>query len=185
MININSFLSIITLSVIYISAYAQRDIKTLEGKTSAQIIQITGTPVSKDLGETMPDLDMYVFSDTEFSIDRNTRKIDAFETKSSKYCILSDMIPDGIKVGDDISKLRGFDFAKSAYGRNKPSNALRNVDRNKFDYPILGNVANFVVYETEYHSIYFAVKDGLIVGWAYLTKADTPYEPYDGSIHLW
>lgn len=174
-----------TLILVTCAAHAQRDIKTLEGKTSSQITKLTGTPSSTDLGKTFSYLDIYEYKDTKFAIDRDSKTIDSFETTSNKYCILSDLISGGIKVGDCLSKLQGFDFARSKYGRNKSSNALKNVNTSEFRYPIFGNMANYVVNESEYETIFFSVKNGKITAWAYITKEDSPYSPYDSSNTLW
>ena len=168
-----------------VTAYAQRDIKTLEGKTGSQITRLTETPSSTDLGKTFSYLDIYKYKDTEFAIDRDSKTLDSFETTSDKYCVLSNLISGGIKVGDSLSKLQGFNFAKSKYGRNKPSNGLKNVNTSEFRYPIFGNLANYVVYEDEYQTIFISVKNGRITAWAYITKEDIPYSPYDTSNTLW
>jgi hypothetical protein len=183
MINIKSFLSIITLSVIYISAYAQRDIKTLEGLTNEEIIQVLGAPASADLGDSFSDVDIYEYPDTRFGILKNSKKIEFFTTKSAKYCILSDIVSGGIRVGDSITKLINIDFTKCAYGRNKKSNALK--DSPKLVHDLIGYASNYVIFEDEYHSIYITIKDDKVIAWGFSTKADAPYEPYDGSIHLW
>lgn len=175
--------TILVLALVTFAAGAQTDIKNIEGKTGTQITRITGTPSSKDLGDSFPDVDIYEYSDTRFGILRDTKKIDFFVTKSTKYCVLSGLIPGGIRVGDSLSKLRGFDFAGCAYGRGKPSNAFKGNPGMIVD--LMGYDSNYVIFEDEYHTIYIAVRNNKVVAWSYGTKADAPYEPYDASIRLW
>lgn len=169
--------------LITVAAYSQRDIKTLEGLTSEEIIQVLGNPTSSDLGISFPDVDIYEYPDTRFGILKNSNTIDYFTTKSSKYCILSNIVSGGICVGDSISKLRNVDFTKCAYGRNKKSNAFKGSP--KVVHDLIGYASNFVIFEDEYHSIYISISDDKVVAWGFSTKGDAPYEPYDGSIHLW
>ena len=176
--------TILSLALVCVSVHAQRDIKTLEGMTSSQIRTIMGTPKSADLGESFSDVDIYEYDDTRFGIMRNNRRnLDFFVTKSSKYCVLSGLIPGGIRVGDDISKLMDFDFANCAYGRNKASNALKS--NQKVVHDLLGYASNYVIFEDEYNSIYITIKDNKVVAWGFSSKADEPYTPYDGSIKIW
>ena len=176
-------LLLLTLAQICISTYAQRDIKTLEGLTSIEIIEAMGPASSADLGNSFPDVDIYEYPDTRFGILKNSKKIEFFTTKSAKYCILSDIVSGGIRVGDSITKLINIDFTKCAYGRNKKSNALK--DSPKLVHDLIGYASNYVIFEDEYHSIYITIKDDKVIAWGFSTKADAPYEPYDGSIHLW
>ena len=175
---------ILSLAFVCVSVYAQRDIKTIEGMSSSQIRSIMGTPKSTDLGESFSDVGIYEYDDTRFGIMRNNRRnLDFFVTKSSKYCVLSGLIPGGIRVGDDIPKLKDFYFANCAYGRNKASNALKS--NQKVVHDLIGYSSNHVIFEDEYHSIHITIEDNKVVAWGFSSKADTPYEPYDGSIKLW
>ena len=47
-----------------------------------------------------------------------------FATKSSVYPFLLSFIPEGVKVGDPISKVESYDFVHTRYGRSKSGNAL-------------------------------------------------------------
>lgn len=175
-------------TVLSFSAYAQRDIKTLDGKTAQQIINIIGTPDSKDFGESLPEYDCLEYKDTyiaivHLGIDGKTTIIDSFKTSSKKYCVLSHLVSGGIKVGDSLSKLQSIDFASTPYGRKKQANALKAFT--ECEYTIYGYDVNYVIYEQEYSSIYFAVQNGVIKAWSYECKPDSPYEPYDSSIKIW
>lgn len=173
-------------SMLSFITYAQRDIKTLDGKTTQQIINIMGTPQTQDLSESFSDFDDLYYEDTRIGIIPSSKSIDFFKTASKKYCVLSHLVSGGIKVGDSLSKLQSISFASTPYGRNKQSNALKpynGVDGVK--YPIYGYNANYVIYESEYCSIYLAVVNGIIKSWSFRCKPDSPYENYDSSIKIW
>lgn len=166
------------------AAFAQRDIKTFEGKTTAAVIDLIGKPlVLLEDDDTTEDADVLTCQDTRLALNKNTRGLVFFETASSKYCIFSLLISGGIKVGDSLARLQSIDFSQTAYGRSKPSNRLKTFD--SFSYEVFGHPANYVVYESEYCSVYFCVENNTIAAWSYLTKEDAPYWPYDGNIKIW
>jgi len=173
----------ITLLLFSIAAGAQTDIKTLEGKTSSQITRVTGTPKSTDFGDSFTYVDIYEYSDTRFGINRNSKSLEFFVTKSSKYCVLSGLISGGIRVGDDISKLKNFNFANTAYGRKKSSNAFKSNP--KVIHDLMGYASNYVIFEDEYNTIYITIKNNKVVAWGFSSKGDEPYTPYDGTIKIW
>lgn len=143
-----------------------------------------GQPLSKELGdEDFPEYDILSFRDTRLGIDRDTRGLVFFETTSNKYCVLSNLVSGGIKVGDNIARLHSVDFAASAYGRNKSCNGLKVV--NTYDYQIFGHDANYVVYDSELCSVLFAIENNVVVAWAFITKEDIPYTPYDNPAPIW
>ena len=124
------------LTLFAVPSFAQRDVKTLNRKTPAQIISILGQQPCKnqhpaDWSEyDFPDLAHLEFDNNEtvieVFIDNGDEHvfIDRFSTTSNKYCFLSDYVPGGFKVGYTLQKIQSFDFAKSKYGRNNPKNAL-------------------------------------------------------------
>lgn len=158
-----------------ISVFAQRDIKTLNKKTSAEVISIIGEPASKELGEEIENEDKLFYEDTYLRVDNINKALLYFQTASSSYCILSDVIAGGIKVGDSVTKIQSFDFVHSRYGRNKSGNSLRVCK----DYRICGRVSDYIAYQEEYERLCFVVKDGIIIAWAYITAPDIPYPEYD------
>ena len=167
-----------------LAAFAQRNIKTFEGKTTSAVTDLIGRPlVLLEGDDTTEDADILTYQDTRLAIYKNTRGLDFFETTSNKYCIFSHLISGGIKVGDSLTRLQSIDFAKTAYGRSKSSNRLKTFD--SFSYEVFGHPANYVVYESEYCSVYFCVENNTIAAWSYLTKEDAPYWPYNGAIKIW
>ena len=67
-----------------------------------------------------------------------------FATKSPTYCIIPEVVPGGIKVGDSLSKLKSIDFINSNYGQGKPGNGLTRENE--------GNKTFFYIYHEEYNS---------------------------------
>ena len=130
-------LILLLLALAAMPSFAQRDVKTLNRKTPAQIISILGQQPCKNQHPAywsqydFPDLAHLEFDNNEtvieVFIDNGDEHvfIDRFSTTSDKYCFLSDYVPGGFKVGDTLHKILLFDFAKSKYGRNNPKNALK------------------------------------------------------------
>lgn len=122
-------LSVAILFFTSLICFAQRDIATLEGKTPNQIISIIGTPkVIDNVGHTCSVTLIYddcvVFLD-EIGEDGGEYSLCGFETNSPSYCILSDLVSGGIRVGDSISKLQSIDFVNSKYGKGNTQNAFK------------------------------------------------------------
>ena len=104
--------------------------------------------------------------------------LDWFDTESPKYCILSDVVPGGIKVGTKLSDLEKFNFSKTRYGRNKPGNELK-LDKGQPSDP---SDKRYTIYGLEYCRINLRIKNGVVTGWQFLT-AENDYEVnYDKSI---
>jgi hypothetical protein len=182
--NVKEYIIILITLFLPLAAFAQRDIKTFEGKTTSALTDMIGSPlVLLEGDDTTEDADILTYQDTRLAIYKNTRGLDFFETTSNKYCIFSNLISGGIKVGDSFARLQSIDFAQTAYGRSKSSNRLKTFD--SFSYEVFGYPANYVVYESEYCSVYFCVENYTIAAWSYLTKEDAPYWPYNGDIKIW
>ena len=187
-INMKKYILSAILFVIAMPCFAQRDVKTLEGRTPEQIIAIFGTPVVKDYSTTeymcpvvFYGTSKFFFVDTSKNSTPNWACQD-IETSDPGLCVLSDYIDGGIKVGDPFSKLQSIDFVHSQYGRNKEGNALKSSE---IAYDIISHPANYVVFEEEYQSIYFSVENGIITAFSVISKEDTPYPNYDFSVSIW
>lgn len=145
----------ITLSI---SGFAQRDIKTFDKIGRSAIISILGQPDGELYwGAIMEGYDDLQYPDTFVCLDETTSELVGFNTTSSAFCVLSDYIPGGFKVGDSFAKLKNFDFVHSRYGKNRSGNALKLVDSSaERDY--------YEAYGQERKKFFFEVKNGVITG---------------------
>lgn len=145
----------VTLSI---SGFAQRDIKTFDKIGRDAIIAILGQPDGNLYwGGVMEGADAVQYPDTYVCLDESTSELVGFNTTSPEFCVLSDYIQGGFKVGDSFAKLKNFDFVHSKYGKNRPGNALELVDSSaERDY--------YAAYGQERKMFFFSVKDGVIIG---------------------
>ena len=151
------------LTLFAVPSFAQRDVKTLNRKTPAQIISILGQEPCKNptwwSDNDFPDLTHLEFDNNETVIELYIGSgdehvfIDKFSTASNKYCFLSDYVPGGFKVGDTLQKIQSFDFAKSKYGRNNPKNALDLGQDPKW----------YIAFQDEGYRLSFRVENNVIV----------------------
>lgn len=144
-------------------AYAQWDIKIFDRIGRDAIIGILGVPEpDKKYGgwtdEVIPVDYRYSeeYPGTSFVLEKDTFDLRGFNTRSPAFCVLSDYIEGGIKVGDSLSRLQSVDFVHSAYGKNNPDNALRLIDSTRErDY--------YEVFSKEWSNFCFAVKNDVII----------------------
>ncbi|MCR5362994.1 MAG: hypothetical protein K6E44_00285 [Bacteroidales bacterium] len=101
-----------------------------------------------------------------------------FIIKTPNFCILSDYIEGGLKVGDSFERLQSFDFVNTPYGRGIPGNTLVQLDNNNL----------YLAYGEEYWQIYFIVKNGVITRIHFGSQQDipspnysNPYSPFGGT----
>ena len=154
---------LLLLALAAVPSFAQRDVKTLNRKTPAQIISILGQQPCKNPSwwrdNDFPDLAHMEFDNNETVIEVYIGGgdehvfIDRFSTTSDKYCFLSDYVPGGFKVGDTLQKIQSFDFAKSKYGRGDPKNALHLGQDPKW----------YIAFQEEGYSISFKVINNVVV----------------------
>ena len=139
-----------------IPGFAQRDIKTLDKIGRDAIIAIGGQPDGKEYwGGIMDGCEAIQYPDTYICLDEKTSELIGFNSISSSFCVLSDYIRGGFKVGDSLAKLKSFDFVHSKYGKNRAGNALKLVDSNEErDY--------YGAYQEERTNFFFVVKKGVI-----------------------
>lgn len=112
-------MTLIICALVSIPVFAQRDIKTFDKIGGDAIIAILGQPDGKEYwGDIMEGYEAIQYPDTYICLDEDTSELVGFNTSSPSFCILSDHIPGGFKVGDRFEKLRAFDFIRSRYGKN-------------------------------------------------------------------
>jgi hypothetical protein len=171
-------ITIIICLITIIPCFAQRDIKVFNWIGRDRIIEILGIPDPKvpDDSEWLPELDFLRYKNTVIEIYKDSGEISRFITSSPEFCILSDYVPGGFKVGDPVSKLKSFDFAKSKYGRNDPGNALKRM-----------NSAGewYVAYQKEYYFITFKIENNRISKIIFHASEDLPYEGYKNPYSPW
>jgi len=154
---------LLLLALAAVPSFAQRDVKTLNRKTPAQIISILGQQPCKNPSwwrdNDFPDLSHMEFDNNETVIEVYIANgdehvfIDRFSTTSNKYCFLSDYVPGGFKVGDTLQKIQSFDFARSKYGRDDPENALK-LDQDSEWY---------TAFQNEGYELSFRIHNNIIV----------------------
>lgn len=152
-----------------IPCLAQLDIKSLDRIGKEEIIKIIGVPEPEE--QDPGKMDGYIYVDYTYSdvlpgtwivLDENTYELTGFNTNSSNFCVLSDYVPGGFKVGDSFTKLQDFDFVHSPYGKDRPQNALKLIDKTtEREY--------YKAYAAERKQFLFRVKNGKIIGVDMLT----------------
>lgn len=174
----------LVLSTATISAFGQTDIKKLNKASRTTIVKLLGNTTEK-WGYT--DYDHYPCigsatmggfgpSGCELIIHPKDNALLYLDTASSKYCVLSDIVSGGIKVGSKIADLQKTDFSKTRYGRNKKANNLMLVQ------DISATEKMYTIYGQEYQKIILRVSSGVVTGWQFHT-AENDYEVnYDKSI---
>ena len=154
------------------------DIKELVEKTPEEIIALYGEPQDTDRGAKYPTALTMDYGDIVFSYKEkagNYRCTDiAFS--SGKFCVMSDFLDGGFRVGDSFGKLSAFDFVHTPYGRGNHSNRLKLASDEKLLY---------YAYSEEFDQIYFEVEEDRIVQIRFreifdptgLVDYDNPYHP--------
>lgn len=179
-------LTTILVLLLGLSSFAQTDIKKLNKIGEAAILRALGNPAEKwdvtdiDAYPCLGTVTMYGYgpSGCYLVISPKNKELLFFDTESPKYCVLSDIVPGGIKVGTNLSDLEKIDFSKTRYGRNKPGNELE-LDKEQPSDP---SDKRYTIYGLEYCSINLRIKNGVVTGWQFDT-ADNDYEIYyDKSI---
>lgn len=181
------FLTLVALLIATaVTMSAQTDIKKLNKIGEAAILRALGNPAEKwdvtdiDAYPCLGTVTMYGYgpSGCYLIISPKNKELLFFDTESPKYCILSDVVPGGIKVGTKLSDLEKFNFSKTRYGRNKPGNELK-LDKGQPSDP---SDKRYTIYGLEYCRINLRIKNGVVTGWQFLT-AENDYEVnYDKSI---
>ena len=152
--------ALIVMLLAAIPCMAQIDIATLDGKTPDEVIKMFGTPVDQDRDHMDYECDAVliyknckIYLDTRYNKDEslNGYTLCGFETDSPSFCILSDVYPGGIKVGDKAADLEKFDFANCKYGNHRTENNFTKL-----------HATEYILFKERYEHYYFTVQDGII-----------------------
>lgn len=152
--------ALIVMLLAAIPCMAQIDIATLDGKTPDEVIKMFGTPVDQDRDRMDYDCDaVLIYKNCKIYLDKvynndeslNGYTLCAFETDSPSFCILSDVYPGGIKVGDKAADLEKFDFANCKYGNHRTENNFTKI-----------HATEYILFKERYEHYYFTVQDGII-----------------------
>lgn len=164
---------------------AQTDIKKLNKASRTTIVKLLNNTTEK---WDFTDIDHYPCigrhtkdgygpSGCYLIISPKDNSIDFFDTESSRYCILSDIVPGGIKVGSKIADLQKYDFSKTRYGRNKRANNLMLTSES-------GSERIYKIYGAEYKRISLRVSLGVVTGWQFYIAEDEYEVKYDKTIDI-
>jgi hypothetical protein len=164
--------------VMGIQAFGQvTDIKYLATKTPQEIVNMyDNSRIITDQWEY--DVQLAVENDdfvVGYDISENgSPSIHFFSFTSSLFCVFSDYIDGGIKIGDNLSRLQLIDFVNTPYGRGRQENALSQLNGNWLQAYSYENAGFF----------FFKILDGYISEIYYKVKEDcnpndiNPYSPF-------
>lgn len=174
-----TLLLIISIIVFANTAIAQIDISRFNRVGEAAISALVNCP-EETWGET--GIDEYPMLGTEtmcgygpsgcvIVINPYDKGLRYFSTESANFCVLSNIVPGGIKVGTKLSDLEKIDFVNTRYGRGKQGNALKYVQSTH------GNKEVYGIFYEEYQSILLYVSNGIVSSFQFITsEADIEYD---------
>lgn len=164
--------------------FAQIDVDRMQGLSPEVIMDFLGP--TADCEKEWMDVDGEVilaqatikYNNTIFIIEEGENKtfsLSFFLSQSPEFSILSEIVPGGIRVGDQFNKFRDIDFINTEKGRGNPNNALKSpsvsqvmIFRSRDDY----DLSNYVIYEAEYYSYFLYVQNGTVKAIALNSKHD-------------
>ena len=144
---------IMTLLALQVKAQVV-DLKNLANKTPDEIIALYGSPEQIDNGLSYTAQKTLVYPDFMIFYNEDASggyKLNGFTFSSNRFCIFSDYLGGGIKIGDSLERLQSIDFVHTPYGRGREGNALVPSENNWFH-----------VYEMENAYFGFKVENGYI-----------------------
>ena len=170
-----------------LSAYAQIDIKQFNKVGPEAVSALLGNPPEQWRDDVYPDC--LILGDEEYhnnTCSFNARiclndvdyRLVGFATKSSVYPFLLSFIPEGVKVGDPISKVESYDFVHTRYGRDKSGNAL--TQSGSYTDKAGELLRYYWLFSEELQDYYFLVNEvGIIVEIGFGEEEEEPYPNYD------
>lgn len=164
---------IVLAALLSFQAKAQTvDLKAIADKSPDEFILLYGTPNQIDNGIMFQAEKTLVYSDFQVFYEKNANGSYVFSGltfSSNLFCVFSDFIIGGIKIGDSLARLQTIDFVNTPYGRDRQGNALTP----------LANQNQYIVYADELWDFYFDIENGVITLIQVGTKKDIPYPGYN------
>lgn len=178
------FIVFVTIST---TMSAQIDIKQFNKVGPEAVSALLGNPPEQWRSDVYPDC--LILGDEEYH--NNTCSFHAriclndvdyrlvgFETTSPAYPFLLSFIPEGVKVGDPISKVESYDFVHTRYGRNKSGNAL--TQSGSYTDKTGELLRYYWLFSEELQDYFFLVnEEGFIVEIGFGEEEEEPYPNYD------
>jgi hypothetical protein len=163
-------LLILFLVLAAVPCRAQIDVAVLNGKSPEEIITMLGKPLPNDGDEDALYIELrypqgVFYLDTIYFKETNKKgfSLESFEIDSPAFCVLSDVYPGGIKVGDKAADLESFDFAGCKYGDYREVNNFKRAEEPTRIYcPEKQYRADYVLFDERYTKYVFCVEDGII-----------------------
>ena len=180
-----SILIAIMMSVL--SAYAQIDITQFNKVGPEAISALLGNPPEQWEDNLYPDC--LILGDEEYNhgecsfnaricLNYDDYRLVGFETTSPAYPFLLSFIPEGVRVGDPISKVESYDFVHTRYGRSKSGNAL--TQSGSYTDKTGELLRYYWLFSEELQNYYFLVNEvGIIVEIGFGEEEEEPYPNYD------
>ena len=178
---------LISIMMSVLSAYAQIDITQFNKVGPEAVSALLGNPPEQWRDDVYPDC--LILGDKEYhnnTCSFNARiclndvdyRLVGFATKSSFYPFLLSFIPEGVRVGDPISKVESYDFVHTRYGRGKSGNAL--TQSGSYTDKTGELLRYYWLFSEELQDYYFLVNEvGIIVEIGFGEEEEEPYPNYD------
>lgn len=179
-----SFIVFITIST---TMSAQIDIKQFNKVGPEAVSALLGNPPEQWRDDVYPDC--LILGDEEYNhgecsfnaricLNYDDYRLVGFETTSPAYPFLLSFIPEGVKVGDPISKVESYDFVHTRYGRSKSGNAL--TQSGSYTDKTGELLRYYWLFSEELQNYFFLVNElGIIVEIGFGEAEEMPYPNYD------
>lgn len=166
---------------------AQIDIKQFNKVGPEAVSALLGNPPEQWRDDVYPDC--LILGDEEYHnntcsfnaricLNSDDYRLVGFATKSSVYPFLLSFIPEGVRVGDPISKVESYDFVHTRYGRDKSGNAL--TQSGSYTDKAGELLRYYWLFSEELQDYYFLVNEvGIIVEIGFGEEEEEPYPNYD------
>ena len=180
-------LMLLALVTISTTMYAQIDITQFNKVGPEAVSALLGNPPEQWRDDVYPDC--LILGDEEYNhgecsfnaricLNYDDYRLVGFETTSPAYPFLLSFIPEGVRVGDPISKVESYDFVHTRYGRSKSGNAL--TQSGSYTDKTGKLLRYYWLFSEELQNYYFLVNEvGIIVEIGFGEAEEEPYPNYD------
>ena len=180
-------LMLLALVTISTTMYAQIDITQFNKVGPEAVSALLGNPPEQWRDDVYPDC--LILGDEEYNhgkcsfnaricLNYDDYRLVGFETTSPAYPFLLSFIPEGVRVGDPISKVESYDFVHTRYGRSKSGNAL--TQSGSYTDKTGELLRYYWLFSEELQNYYFLVNEvGIIVEIGFGEAEEEPYPNYD------